>query len=132
MGTGTGVRSGLLLALVGLWLIMRATHQDQSGRTLIDHILSKKPGSGQPAASQHTAIASANQGAAAYLIDPSAVVPNVSQDSAIASANQGAAAYLIDPSVVPNVPYRTPSLAFGHSKAQIDDSIRRIAALGGR
>jgi hypothetical protein len=35
----TGVRSGLLLAVVGLWLIMRATHQDQSGRTLIDHII---------------------------------------------------------------------------------------------
>lgn len=37
----TGVRSGLLLAIVGLWLVMRTTHQDQSHRTLIDHILGK-------------------------------------------------------------------------------------------
>lgn len=36
----TGVRSGVLLAVLGLWLIMRATHQDTtSHHTLIDKIL---------------------------------------------------------------------------------------------
>lgn len=36
---GTGVRSGILLAVLGVWLIMRATHQDSTKQTLIDHIL---------------------------------------------------------------------------------------------
>lgn len=35
----TGVRSGLLLAVLGVWLIMRATHQDAGGKTLINHII---------------------------------------------------------------------------------------------
>lgn len=35
----TGVRSGVLLAVVGLWLIMRSTHGDANNRTLINHIL---------------------------------------------------------------------------------------------
>ncbi len=40
---GTNVRSGILLAVLGLWLVLRTTSQDQSGRTLVDHILTKAP-----------------------------------------------------------------------------------------
>ncbi|PZS12311.1 MAG: hypothetical protein DLM64_05160 [Solirubrobacterales bacterium] len=49
----TGVRSGVLLAVIGVWIIMRATHKDSTktadfpdGRTLIDHIIGKQAGSG--------------------------------------------------------------------------------------
>jgi hypothetical protein len=42
----TGVRSGILLLVIGVWVIMRTTHRDGTptaafphGRTLIDHIL---------------------------------------------------------------------------------------------
>lgn len=49
----TGVRSGVLLAVIGVWIIMRATHKDSTktadfpdGRTLIDHIIGKQTGAG--------------------------------------------------------------------------------------
>jgi len=38
-----GVRTGLLLALIGVFLIARTVTQDASGRTLPDHILGKPP-----------------------------------------------------------------------------------------
>lgn len=34
---------GLLMIVLGLWLLMRTVNQDSSGRTLIDHILGRKP-----------------------------------------------------------------------------------------
>jgi len=46
--TQTGVRSGILLAVIGLFVLLRTVNQDQSGRTLIDHILG--PGKAKAAA----------------------------------------------------------------------------------
>lgn len=37
----SGVRSGLLLMVVGLFIVLRSTRRDASGRTLVDHILGK-------------------------------------------------------------------------------------------
>lgn len=37
------MRTGILLAIVGVFLIARTVTKDISGRTLIDHILGKKP-----------------------------------------------------------------------------------------
>ena len=37
----TGVRSGILLMVVGLWLVLSSTRRDDSQRTLIDHITGK-------------------------------------------------------------------------------------------
>ena len=37
----SGVRSGLLLLVIGLFVILRSTRQDSSGRTLVDHLLGK-------------------------------------------------------------------------------------------
>lgn len=55
--SSTGVRSGLLLSILGVWLIMRATHQDATHRTLIDHILGNKTPS--PTGSVTTAVGTA-------------------------------------------------------------------------
>lgn len=34
---------GLLMMIVGFWLIMRTVNQDSTGRTLVDHILGNPP-----------------------------------------------------------------------------------------
>jgi hypothetical protein len=34
---------GILLALVGLWVVMRTVNRDSSGRTLVDRVLSRHP-----------------------------------------------------------------------------------------
>ncbi len=47
--TGTGVRSGLLMIVLGVWILLRVTRHDSSGRTLADHILD--PGTGTGASS---------------------------------------------------------------------------------
>jgi hypothetical protein len=47
------MRTGLLLTIIGIFLISRTVTHDDSGRTLIDHILGKWPGKegGNPGAS---------------------------------------------------------------------------------
>jgi hypothetical protein len=86
----TGVRSGILLAVIGLWLVMRTTHQDASGRTLIDHIIGKaglSPGQvaagvkpGQAAVTTNQAMTSAGlavQAAGGVSLQPPALDPTV-------------------------------------------------------
>lgn len=50
--TSTGVRSGLLLTLLGAFLIMRTITQDHTGRTLVDRLLGRPATAGGVA---HTA-----------------------------------------------------------------------------
>jgi hypothetical protein len=38
MKSGTGVGTGLLLAVLGLWLVLRTVNTDSTGRTLIDYL----------------------------------------------------------------------------------------------
>lgn len=61
----TGVRSGILLLVVGLWVLMRTVTRDQSGRTLIDHLLSKQPNWGKSPSLPQYGLASTPQAAAA-------------------------------------------------------------------
>lgn len=35
--------TGILLAIVGIWLILRTVRSDQSGRTLVGHIVGEQP-----------------------------------------------------------------------------------------
>lgn len=35
----SGVRSGLLLMVVGLFIVLRSTRRDAGGQTLVDHLL---------------------------------------------------------------------------------------------
>lgn len=35
------MRTGLLLAIIGLWLLLRTVRKDSSGRTLADRIMGK-------------------------------------------------------------------------------------------
>jgi hypothetical protein len=38
-----GIATGLLLAVFGLWLILRTVNSDSSGRTLVDRITGGHP-----------------------------------------------------------------------------------------
>jgi hypothetical protein len=68
----TGLRSGLLLAVVGLWVLLRTINADSTGRTLVDHLIGNKakktPASALPAAAAATGVG-ASVSAAAGLVD---------------------------------------------------------------
>lgn len=82
----TGVRSGILLALVGLWLIMRTTHQDVSSRTLVDHILGKASSLKTSATSTPAAAAATPPTATAITPTATAITPTVSNVTPTAGA----------------------------------------------
>jgi len=69
----TGVRSGLLLAVLGVWLIMRATHQDAGGKTLINHIID---GGASPPSQTATGAAQIQAAGGVQLASPSADFTN--------------------------------------------------------
>lgn len=128
----TGVRSGVLLAVLGLWLVMRSTHQDQSGRTLIDHILGKTATGLTP-----------GQKAAGVQPGQTAVTPGQAITSAASAIESQGGVQLqappLDPSVVQGgwglLPYHFPKRGAVGSKlpaseSQIQDAINRITAIG--
>ncbi|HWD76925.1 MAG TPA: hypothetical protein VG371_17440 [Solirubrobacteraceae bacterium] len=125
----TGVRSGLLLAVIGLWLVMRTTHQDASGRTLIDHIIGK------------TGL-STGQVAAGVQPGQAAVTPNQALTSAGLAVQPAGGVNLQAPTLDPTVVaggFPTLAPATGPSQginvapaatAQIQGAINRLTAAG--
>lgn len=43
MNPQTNTGTGLLMLVVGFWVLMRSVNADVTGRTLIDHILGRQP-----------------------------------------------------------------------------------------
>jgi hypothetical protein len=125
----TGVRSGLLLAVIGLWFVMRTTHQDASGRTLVDHIIGK------------TGLSS-GQVAAGVKPGQSAVLPSQALTSAGQAVQQAGGVNLqapvLDPTVVaggfPTAPPTGPAQGINVAplagQAQIQHALDLMAAAG--
>lgn len=84
--TQTGVRSGVLLFVLGLWVLTRTVNKDASGRTLIDHILGKLPsGSSSSSASKSASNAAYTQ----PLLLPSQSVASIGAAAAAPAAAAG-------------------------------------------